>query len=395
MTPVARIGGLAGGQMVAAVQFHPNDLRLLRPLTLTFDVPAQSGLEGFSSADNGRKFDLYPLKFVAGKATLTLFHFTTYGVAEKLPPPSEVTLRKRLETIVKPAVASPIRDPSDFAFVALIYSSWKTEVDKLAAGKRATFAADVAALEQSLASSLRSLADDQHTSCVDKDNVLETGRQILKLIDTAGTIPASGDSLFEAASYAALQRSKCERFELDFDSTITSSAPQGSGSSFRIVETRSVVEMHGLKLNPGNSWTNQMLPKYVSYTPAPAGVNTGCSTSLDHLSATAPFKAKLDPVSDWYAEPGDAPLISMDVDVGRVLEFVRLVCPGVDIVETSSDFTYGMAALHQGVLHWTIGEWSYVGGVVFAQRTYADTVAGAGSHFTEKTTFTLRHTPAN
>jgi hypothetical protein len=389
MTPVTRLGGLKG-QVLGAVQFQPDGLRLLKPVTLTFDVSSTGGLEAFSYAGNGRDFHLYPLKVEAGKATLELFHFSGHGVAKQMPQPSVDALRTRLKTVVRPAVDAAQRTSDAFAPAVFVYTSWKAEVNQLGAAKRKQFANNVSALEKGLGVALRKLADEQHQLCGQKHDIVGTGKAINEANKLADLVDQVSDSaLLDSEVYALKQRTKCEAFELDFRSTIT----WGPGANrCGVVKEVSRVRAENLKLNYANSWGNEEGLDYWSFETTPAcDVNTGKPVQCTwKRRADEPFKAKLAPVSDWYA--GESPPhISMRVNVGWAVE-VRVSCGGTSFNDDNEFWLLGMSDMHHG-LQWTIEDWKYIGEALFAERTYTGSTIDHGSIVTEVTTFTLRHTP--
>jgi hypothetical protein len=84
LTAVSAITGLPlSSGMLAAVQIGPEELRLLKPATLTIELPSNidmSGLVGFLSRDDGEGFHLYPVKVDGQSVTFQLMHFTLGGV---------------------------------------------------------------------------------------------------------------------------------------------------------------------------------------------------------------------------------------------------------------------------------------------------------------------------
>jgi hypothetical protein len=388
VTPVKRLAGL-GGQLVGAVQLQPGGLRLLRPVTLTIDVPSASGLEAFTSVDNGRNFHLYPLSVEGGKAKLTLFHFTIYGVGKRLPPPSEATLRKGLDKYIRPDVEAAKRSGalSDLSNAVFEYSLWKAEVDQLAPARRKRFAKDVSALEKGLAAALRKLADEQHKVCVSGHKIVETGKKITLARDLVESMLGASALLEAADAYAAHQLGKCERFELDFESTtmLINRSDQVYKSGLRV---------RNLKLIPDNTWENHAGHDYYLFE-FPQVINSVCHDELVSLGYSEPFKATLDPVFHWYSD-GDTPRISMAVDVGQPSERIKNVCSNTTGEAPTFAYNYWATIIDKlhGGLRWTIDDWNYVGGSVFAERKYsASKDIGEGNFVRESTTFTLRHTP--
>ncbi len=376
MTPVTKLGGLTG-QLLGAVQFQPDGLELLKPVTLTIDVPSTSDLQAFSYAGNGSDFHLYPLKVEAGTAILKLFHFSGYGVGQHLPS-SVDALRKQLNNSVKPAVTKATHDRQAFFNAVLVYTGWKNAVNSRSDTRRA-FATDIADLEEKLAVALERIADQEHEDCVTTHDIVRTGKKINDAIGLVTEVVGHGFSgpIYDAVEYAIGQQIKCERFELDFDSEITGT-PGGFVGDVRV---------EGVKLNSDNHWTNQAPLDYWSFQLSPP---SGCSMEAT-FQTVKPFTAKLGDPGDWY-NGASPPSISMQVFVGEPSEHVTWVCPVNSVPSVEYLWWNGMIARH-GLTPFTIGDWKYVGQSLFAERTYTGSSVGGGGIWSERTTFKLRHTP--
>lgn len=382
MTPVSKLGGLKG-RIAGAVQFEPDGLQLLKPVTLTIDVTSTSGLEAFTYAGNGTDFHLYPVKIEGGKATVDLIHFSGYGVGEGLPSPSVAKVRQFLTTVVKPAVEQATRDSRYFAFAA--FRTWELvfEMVALSTDDFVKLYEDLQAVEADLGAALRKFADDQHSKCVETHDIVRTGKETeYTLWLVLPLLVLRSQPLADSVSYARQQVAKCERFELDFDSQITYS--DGDATSR--------VRVQGLKLNPGNEWTNEKALDYWSWQPGPEWTGLGCTWTT---RTDGPFKAKLDKLDPgpraWYLG-GVPPRISMNVFVGTAQE-IRLSCSGIPLNDVWTFWEDGIFEVHGRLLSWTIGDWKYIGQSVFAERTYTGSGFIGCCIVTEKTTFTLRHTP--
>jgi hypothetical protein len=383
MTPVTRLGGLRG-QVLGAVEFQPDGARLLKPVTLTIAVPSTSDLVAFSYAGNGGAFHLYPLKVDAGKATLELVHFSGYGVGEHLPGPSFASLLRQLNAEVKPIVKQAGENPAVFEQAVSRYSTWKTEVDRLAAAKRAKFTQSIHALEFDLAVALRVLASEQHDKCVGTHDVVGTGKAINHALDllAAASLLLPDTPILDAANYASELRHKCESFELDFTSKIT-----WTGAGHPVI---SDVRVKGLKLNAANGWTNDAPLDYWSFIRPIPPVLAECKIVEKRLPEK-PFAAKLDPVDEWY-DGGSPPLISATVSPGTAREERKVDCPKNSFTQVDRLWQLGFYFQHKS-LSFAINEWEYVGQSVFARRTYGGTSVAYGDIVSEYTTFVLRHTP--
>lgn len=85
LTPVTAVEGLPlSGGLVAAVQLEPDGLELLRPGTLTMELPKPLPSNdlltvGFTYAGNGQEFHLNPSSIQGQTITQTLYHFSGKG----------------------------------------------------------------------------------------------------------------------------------------------------------------------------------------------------------------------------------------------------------------------------------------------------------------------------
>jgi hypothetical protein len=385
MTPVAQVGGLRG-HVLAAVQFAPDGLQFQKPVTLTIPVSSTNAVQGFTYGANGSGFHLYPVTVQDGKATFELVHLSGYGIGEELPPPAVDRLRKYLNTEVKPAVEKATHDSRYFVLAVIAADQFVLELVDLPSAEFRDFYPELKALLSDVAVALRLFADDQHLKCVELHEIVETAKELrytsaFLLILLALNV----QELTDAWSYAREQVTKCESFELDFNSEITWTSGPGHTPGTRTLRVRVI----GLKLNAANAWSNQSPLDYWSFN-FPAVAN--CSIS-SVLSTERPFTAKLTGVDAW-PDGGSPPQISMNVNIGRAREDTTLNCPGNSgpIVQHEYLWSLGMGTRHGGEA-WTIADWTYIGHSVFAQRTYRGSSVVAGDTATEQTTFTLRHTP--
>ena len=375
MTPVSKLGGLKG-QIVGAVQFKPDGLQFVKPVTLTIEVPSTSGLKAFTYAGNGTDFHLYPVKIAGGKATVDLIHFSGYGVGEGLPSPAVAKVRQFLTTVVKPQVAAAKSDSGQFAYAA--FRTWELvlEMAALPTDDFVKLYPELLAVEADLGAALRKFADDEHMRCVETHDIVRTARDVEYarwLVFPLATL-AGAQALGDALSYARQQASKCESFELDFESTMTYDyGPVGRD----VVHVRVV----HLKLNAANTWTNEAPLEYASITIHPGD----CGAPATSSRPVAPFQAKL--VASWDSWP---PKLSMEISPGGALELLDWDCPspvGHQHLETAY-WSGGFLLLHGGP-PLKIEDWNYLGGALYAEKTYRLT----NTIVSELTTFVLRHTP--
>lgn len=373
MTPVSKLGGLTG-HIVGAFELKPDGLQLQKPVTLTIDVTATSGLKAFTYAGNGTDFHLYPMKVEGGKATLDLIHFSGYGVGEGLPQPAIARVRQFMNTKVKPVVEQAKGDSRYFAVAAIQVWELLLEMAALPTDDFVELYPDFQALQADLAVGLRKLADDQHQKCAETHDIVGTSKEVeYTLILVVPLLFIKSQPLADAVSYARAQVAKCKSFELDFDSTITYNFDD-------LGNDVSHVRVLRLKLNADNNWTNEAPLEYLSASFHPGD----CGAPSVSIRLAAPFTATLRP--DWDSNP---PKIPMDVFPGTATEILDWDCPapiGHQHLETAS-WSGGFLLLHPPPV--TIDDWSYLGGSVIARKTYSRSTF----NLSESTTFELRHTP--
>jgi len=273
------------------------------------------------------------------------------------------------------AVGLAIRSPEIFNFeiATLAVEGAVDDWASLREAQRREFDSELDALWNRLALALRRLADAEHLKCDQNHDVVETGKNItlaLKLVENVLLQP-----MRSAAAYALARRSKCERFELNFESIII------LHTNPDIVAT---VEVKFLRLNPENGWTNQADLDYVEYYVPPPGAPCGIVTTG---RGDAPFRAKLGSPLDWYSG-GSPPKISLQVSLGKASETTKVICPDGTETLTTRFWEAGVNTFHPG-LSWTIDDWSFTDASLFARRAYGSAVGD----FSEHMTFELRHTP--
>ena len=382
MTPVSKLGGLKG-RIAGAFQFEPDGLQLLKPVTLTIDVGSTSGLKAFTYAGNGTDFHLYPVKIEGGKATLDLIHFSGYGVGEGLPQPAVAKVRQFLTTKVKPLVEQAKGDSRYFAVAAL--STWELllEMAALPTDDFVELYPDFQAVQAELAAALRKFADDQHRKCAETHDIVGTAKETeYTLILVVPLLFIRSQPLADAVAHAREQVAKCKSFELDFKSAITwvVEGPAHGSSSVRVQR---------LKLNVSNNWKNEAPLDYFEFTWLPdvaCGVTT--STRVD-----APFRAELVSPGDVTGSGPDPANLVMNVFAGGATETLNLTCPEAGTVTATQHIWEAlMNGLHGGT-SFTIKDWNYVGGSLYARKTYSQTVNSADTSATEQTTLELWHTP--
>jgi hypothetical protein len=374
MTPVTRVAGLPG-TVLGAVQFEPDGLQLLKPIELTFDVSTASGLGAFTYSGNGTEFHLYPMKVENGRATLELTHFSGYGAGQGLPPPSVARLRTELETFVKPQVLLATTNSGAFKDAVERYVSWKKEMSLLSPRLRAQFAKSVGSFEDALAVGLKNVGDEYHSDCLKEHDL--SGVAKLRRGLTSAVLGGVLDLDDPAVDYVTQQIDKCERFELDFDSTLNT----GGGQIVMEVGVRS------LKLNRANHFSNKVLQGFdyasLTWTPLPCGGHTT-------TQANEPFNATILDLDLTHSTGGVAqPSPKLAVFVGTSTETVDWACPLIPPFHLISHFWNDISAFHGNSYSITIDNWDSFTSPYAAHKEYTGIIVAT----TELTTFVLRHTP--
>jgi hypothetical protein len=377
MTPVTKLGGLKG-TIAGAFQLEPDGLRLLKPVTLTIDVSATSGLKAFTYSGNGTDFHLYPLKVEGGKATLQLIHFSGYGVGEGLPQPAIARVRQFLTTKVKPLVAQAKGDSRYFAVAAITTWELLLEMAGLPTDDFVELYPDFQAVQADLAAALRKFADDQHQKCAETHDIVGTAKETeYTLALVVPLLFIKSQPLADAVSYARAQIAKCKSFELDFDSVLTGTVQGGHATM--------AVRVRDLKLDAANGYKNQAPLDYYRFEFV--SDESVCSVSTS-TKPDAPFQAQITLL------PDTTPALAVAVVSGGATENVTINCPDVPPGNLPPAHLWEglFAGFHMGS-SFTIADWDLVGTSVFARKTYSQTIVTSDGTATEQTSFQLRHTP--
>jgi hypothetical protein len=179
---------------------------------------------------------------------------------------------------------------------------------------------------------------------------------------------------------AEISLKECLSFELDFETTITWSVEGG--------QVISQARSQKVPLNWTNNWSAQHPLDYFSFSfPQPAD----CSMTLDPHQE-APFKVALPFLRDFQLRAPENLRIVADVDVGRGAETITISCPDGTATGTAHYYD-GIYVFHNFMPTFTIADWSFLGGSVFAKRDYNDTFNAGEGTITEATHFVLRHVP--
>jgi hypothetical protein len=86
LSPISHIDELPlSGGLLGAVELQPHGLRLVRPATLTIQMPGNfkaADLMGFAYQGDGEEFHLYPVSAEGTTITASLMHFSGYGAGQ-------------------------------------------------------------------------------------------------------------------------------------------------------------------------------------------------------------------------------------------------------------------------------------------------------------------------
>ena len=255
MTPIASIGGLPLSQgLMGAVELEPHGLVLNKAATLTIDPPGADPAVGAQSAfmahdETGSDFHLFPV----GKeqtATLRLLHFSTAGVglgtaadrnavndrpgarplAQLEQALAETTRQDRsgldpdLSTLEAPLLAyydhavrpQLLAAETSEALAPNAISgamTWARQLALLSMNKGEKYDAKYNDMLQRLIRVLNNAVKETYAKCV-KDHDLAAGARMVGWLRQAALLSIETDMGFD-------EFVKCMRFEVDFDSTIT------------------------------------------------------------------------------------------------------------------------------------------------------------------------------
>jgi hypothetical protein len=455
LTPLTGVDGLPGGRhLVAGVQLDPEGLQLVKAATLTITPAGAVSLSGtlsFASLDTGADFHLYPQAFGQQSVTMQISHFTEYGVFPGSATDVEaqlhhgsasyISMTEQLQAALQAArqgqsgdVLTPERlismitatanawyeqkilpemqaaaqpNATDDAVTAAIRDAlaWDKSVQYLGVGDDPKFEAKWTTLRDLMQKAVAGAYARAVARCTDQHMPQEFGRILavdrtiqLMGVDLGPEHDASGDVV------------KCLRFELDVDTTITRAYPIGTG-----FET-SHVRVASLELQPTSDFAEKGTLSGAKNLESLAWSKTlppgGCSYVFDGGQAKTPFQVKgLGIDFHFQQETGAAegsPTIEMTMSPGDFRESATLQCTSSPSFASDwNTFGDGWFHLHRaetispqgtptGECQYVIKGWTYLGGEVWATKTYNQTAsvnASGITTWTESTTMTLRHTP--
>lgn len=314
MAPVTQVDGLPlSGGLLGAVELRPQGTRLMKPATLTIQVPSSfetADLTGFAYQGAGDDFHLYPVTARGRAITASIIHFSAYGggqgtqadeKAARTTAPS--TPESRYEQDIASALDDARRtgsDPSSMQqledavrnfFDAQVYPdlkkaetddqfldaagneylTWSKSLELL--GMDSRLGKEITKADSSLKKGIRNAYDRASQRCV-SDLDWEQG---VKMIQRAREV-----SILYGTGYEDLQSKiqKCWTFRLDFESVIRWELDDNMDI------TAHVKAQVPLKLNDDLSSLEGRAPlKYVDYKVSWRGpsamMNSLCTISSD------------------------------------------------------------------------------------------------------------------
>ncbi len=416
--PVKSVTGLGGHARVAgAVQLEPEGLGLFKTATLTIKPSSLTGkpTQAFGWYGAGRTLGRYPSTRTGGRLELQITHFSGDGVAQGEGVDwsnwQSITdaMQAHYQQSVRPLMTKAETDDSVFVRAMQDYLGWARQIALL--GLDESFTKELAGLAESAKKALRNYVDKSSERCVKQHKVGE----ITILVMAARQAALLGD---EQQSDDAFEKAKsCGHFELDFETVMARTAPPPP-TFISEIRLESHVRVLGLKLDAfvvGQVSGEKQL-EYLSwnYTGTAEVGGSSCSYAPDATHLGDPFRVtsvsgllpKLKAVAGPDGRPEfDPPSISLSVYPGKPTEAVRVECADEDgtrstVVLPAVTWYYAMFGfLYSGQAEgdsFRIDSWDFLGGSVYARKTYERTrvsTEGVQQTVTERTTYDLRHTP--
>ena len=267
-TPVTSIEGLPfSGGLVAAVRFDPDGLAMFKPATLTIALPRSvpsGSIFGFAYLGDGADFHLYPIVVGTGSVSLSIGHFSGYGVAQgtsadaaaqqqRVPKgaearydqeiasargsgKSEQEQQKELEEIfrrwylelVRPEVATAESNEDSIESAAYRFLTWGKALGMLGLDP-ARFTKENDEARRGLARAINNAIEKASKKCVDDNDALQGIRMPTWLhLGIALGLEREG---FDSAG-AETKIRNCLRFELEVTSEIKTDDEFHDGDSY-------------------------------------------------------------------------------------------------------------------------------------------------------------------
>lgn len=435
LTPVSSIDGLPlSGGLTAAVQLAPEGLRLLKAITLTIqpaNAPPPGEQVGFAFEGQGKEYHRYPLELRASPITMSLFHFSGYGVGKgtdssgHVPTSPEAQARQALADEVKGARGQEAYPTATLSAAEKILRDWRlasvapglaaaeTDSGKLDGGT-AEFLSwwrnvellglsdrlhdEIEAGFDSVARGLNHGIDAAAGICTDQDDPTQAPR-VVRWAKTASLLGLGGrGGLDFEAAFAKVQ--ECARFQLSFYS-VMQVTPVETGN----LETRlgALVLLH-LTEDSLFALTGESMLDYTSveFVPAVGGCTETVTPTVESGQMTVISMAINLNLKEDMASPEIALEFSPFTMQDRPLEQLTLSCPGDP--SPRNIFTHawasGFGQLHADEMDpvaepaaYTVRGWNAGEGTTYARKIYDRNGTEGGIKATELTTLTLIHAP--
>jgi hypothetical protein len=428
LTPVTSIAGVSG-KLIAGVQLAPEGLLLAKPATLTIQS-ASGSPTAIVWVGTGHFAERAPVTKSGGALQLSLWHFSGAAVYDgevRNMPNLRDGQQALYKTQVLPKMQAALNSDSAFSEAISLYLSWSRTFDLI--GDPSFMASERAGLRKLIKQVFLNQINRAYDSCKTKHDV---GKELRNLIAYARQAQGGAALLLENAQDAqeiqdlANDRlQKCGQFQLDFETrlvlTVDETHEEPPSTVHDIYSETTHVRVGSLPIQAvGSTETSAPPPSSApieildhSYTieihKTGAGFLIDCS-----FSSTPATPSKQFSVSRLDLSAEDPPKISLEMDPGDLQSEEKGQCittpppdcncgGPVTTPGTQPDFPgyfggfYFLHANEVSIGGFTIKDWSYLGGSVWARKTHSQTVTvpfpGFSGTLTETTTFDLKHTP--
>jgi hypothetical protein len=392
MTPVASIRGLPqGSRFLGGVQLAPEGTALGKDATLTVETPAAASAKNpraIGWEGDGKNPFAYGATRTGSAVQLKVIHFSGYAAEDgeqRWASAALDWLRLTYHQVHDLMVQATTTDSIAFGRAAIErWLNWERQAELLG-GDDFMKSERQQLREVLLPQVFEHLINLSYAHCKDQHDVLQ------ELSFLRGAQRQAQLLAFDNLSTLAMTRvEQCGRFELDVESGITWIIPGAHGSS-RVRAKR-------LELNASDNWTDEKPLDYFQFEWVP---DIDCEITLS-THADLPFRAELVSLGEAATQeppkPPDPTKLIVSVFEGGATEKVTVTCPdefGGPPVTVSASYHIWQdlfAALHGGA-SFTIKDWDYVGGSLYARKTYSQSGSSGEGSAVEQTSLELWHTP--
>jgi hypothetical protein len=409
--PVTSVVGLgAGVKIVGGVQLEPEGLGLFKPATLTITPSSLSAkpTQAFGWYGAGQTIGRYSSTRTGTRLELRITHFSGEGVAQgesdnwTFIQSIQDSLQAHYQQSVRPLMTRAETDDSVFVQATQDYLGWARQLALLGLDEQKPYAQELADLTASFEKAFQNYVNKSSERCVNQHKLGE----ITILLLAAHQAALLG---YEQQSNDAAEKAKaCGHFELDYETTMTTTDHPPYFTGDRKIESH--VRVLALELDVFNMpVSGEKQIEYLSwkYSGTVSAGGASCSYSPGATKLGDPFRVTrlsgVLPVLKAVAGPDgrpqfDPPSISLSVFPGKPTELVLVDCPVLQ--PPAQPYYYAMfSSLYSEQAEgdsYRIDGWDFLGGPVYARKTYERTrVSPQGFQLTltERTTYDLRHTP--